>query len=148
MDRARWLVAGIALAAIPIGLITGSVASSIWLFAAIGGGLLFVAFGRDSGRPQRRSEPVWQPAGTFRYVPSAGPTQAGDRGVAAALGRVEARWLVPGSLAFAVGIGFCLLELLFFGMLQGGYPDRVDSVVELLAIMAHPLAGMTVLAIY
>lgn len=74
------------------------------------------------------------------------PERPPARSVARALGQVEARELAT-SPWFGVGIGFCVLLFMLFGFVYAG--DNNESwpeYVQLAPWLAHPLAGMAVLA--
>ena len=66
------------------------------------------------------------------------------RGVARALGRIEARELVLHP-SFGVGIGLCAFMVVGFG-LSGTAEDDWQEEFQLLSFLAHPLVGMAVLA--
>src|SRR5260221_7256425 len=82
-------------------------------------------------------------------APAGGPVgrpAATRRQVVVALGRVEARELAM-SAWFAVGVGFCFIIFLAFGVLF--VDDAERSWADLfngLPLLAHPLVGMTVVA--
>lgn len=66
--------------------------------------------------------------------------------VSRALGRVEARELWR-SVSFGVGLGFCVLLFVLFGLVFAGDGGEVwESVLQLAPWLVHPLVGMTVLA--
>lgn len=88
----------------------------------------------------------WAPAAAISYRPARVRPEGGSAGVPMALARVEVRELT-GSTAFGVGLGFCGLALFLFGWVWvGDYGGDVPAMLELLPILAHPLAGMVVLA--
>jgi hypothetical protein len=81
-----------------------------------------------------------------RVDPAAPRPPATRRQVVVALSRVEARELAS-SAWFGVGVGFCLIVFLMFGVffvddIERGWAD----LVSLLPLVVHPLVGMTVLA--
>lgn len=117
---------------------------SITLTALLGGGLAWAVWAFVQRR--RPMTPTgWVPTTTFTFVPTAGrPTGAGPA-VSLSLARVEARELVT-STTFGVGIGFCLLVVGLFGLAWGGdYGGNIPGVIEMGAVLTHPLAGMLVL---
>ena len=78
-------------------------------------------------------------------VPVRRPAATG-RQLAAALGRVEARELVS-SPWFGVGVGFCVVLFLMFGVFFVNDAERSwTDLFSMVPAMAHPLVGLTVLA--
>jgi hypothetical protein len=100
---------------------------------------------------QRRRPAVpsgWSPAAQVTYRPAQRPAGPGPGSVALALSRVEARELTT-SPAFGVGLGFSALGLFLFGYeWAGDHEGDLARAIELLPILAHPLAGMVVLATF
>ncbi len=103
------------------------------------------------GVAQRRRPIVaggWTPAAAVSYRPAAARTSASPTTVSFALARVEARELTT-STAFGVGLGFSVLSLVLFGRVWvGDSGGELPAMFELSPILAHPLAGMVVLAAF
>ncbi|HEX4868541.1 MAG TPA: hypothetical protein VFV32_13085 [Acidimicrobiales bacterium] len=103
------------------------------------------------GFVQRRRPIVasgWAPAIAVAYRPSSPPPPASPAAVSLALARVELRELVT-SPAFGVGVGLSGLALYLFGVeWVGDYGGNLPNAFELAPILAHPLAGMVVLAAF
>jgi hypothetical protein len=163
MGRSRWLLLGLVIATVPLaaggvsagptatvpGALAWLAANPLWIVAILGAGALVLAGRARAARVRRDTQTGWSPPGRFEFVPAAGRPAASQWAVSGALSRVEARWLLPGSVAFGVGIGFCILEIVLFGVVFArDHGGEIASLVELLPILIHPLAGMTVLAVY
>jgi hypothetical protein len=90
----------------------------------------------------------WEPAAAMAFRPAGPRPPLGRTGVAGALGRVEARELT-GSAAFGAGLGFSALAIFLFGWVWvGDFGGELPAMFELQPILAHPLAGMVVLAAF
>lgn len=90
----------------------------------------------------------WTPAAATSYRPAAAGASASPTTVSLALARVEARELTT-STAFGVGLGFSTLTLILFGWVWvGDSGGELAEMFELSPILAHPLAGMVVLAAF
>lgn len=103
------------------------------------------------GALQRRRPvvaPGWAPARSAAYRPASPPPAASPGAVAVALARVELRELGT-SPAFGVGVGLSGLALYLMGVVWvGDYGGNLPDAAELAPILAHPLAGMVVLAAF
>jgi hypothetical protein len=145
MERYRLLLGGVLLAVVPLSLMTGfgGMVPLLVGLVAVGG----LAFSANRVSLRGASDVGWAPTGAFAFVPSAtrGPSPAAR--VTAALGRVEARQLLQGSLACAVGLGFLGLQIILFGFVWAGdHGGEVARLIALFPIMVHPFAGMVVVA--
>ncbi|MET0728804.1 MAG: hypothetical protein ABWZ76_10960 [Acidimicrobiales bacterium] len=145
--RIRWLLIGVAATVLPMGVTTGLDGGGGMIFALVISGVALLGLAALAARPGRRAAGGWTPSGPFAFVAAGPPGQSGAWPVARALGRAEARQLLPGSLALGAGIGFCLLTILLFGIVwSADHGGQTAELAELFPAMVHPLAGMTILA--
>jgi len=140
-------------------MLLGMAAVGVFFFVMLGaestsripvlGLVLALAFAAAiSFRARHRStvaERSWSaPASASR--PAERPTPASSWSVSRALGRVESRQLFQ-SPWFGVGLGFCVLLTVMFGVLFASDNGSTwDGYVQLAPWLAHPLVGMSVLA--
>ncbi len=147
-DRWRPVVLGLLLAVIPIGAASGFGGAAPLLAGAVVIGLATVARGAV---PRRRAvaDGRWVGADAIEFAPSATPPRSQPGQVARALGRVESRELFPGSIAFATGIGFCVMIVISFGVIWAGDNDgEIPDIVEGTPLAMYPLAGMSTVAVH
>jgi hypothetical protein len=148
VERWRGILIGVFAIALPMVALAGGGAGAFILPALVVGGVIWAVVALAPGR-RRRTEGRWTPVGPFEFEPTAGHEPAGTAQVARELGRVEGRQLLPGSAAFGTGIGFAILGLVLFGWVwarDGG--GELAAAAETLPIVAHPLVGMTILAVH
>ena len=100
-----------------------------------------MARGRSPTPTRDRTGRRWR---TTASPVAVGVASGSPTGVAAALGRVEARRLV--SVSFVIGMVFSLLALLYSRPATRDNGDLIGRVIRHLGLVAYPLAGMTLLA--
>ena len=124
------------------GTVAGSPVISLMVLGPI---LALLAYVLRLRRRPPPAESAWSTPTKSRTVVAALGT---PRQVAAALGRVESRELAF-SVWFGVGLGLLLVILVVFGVVYAG--DNGDTWMDTAGMapwFAHPLAGMTVLAVH
>lgn len=122
---------------------TGVIGGLALTFLAIGAGALVIRWILGHRRPETSG---WSPTVAVAFEPAA-PHQPAPAGrVAVALSTVEAREQAV-SAALGVGIGFCLLVLILFGLVwSADWGGNLPQAIELYPLYAHPFVGMVVIA--
>ncbi len=147
-DRWRPVLLGLVLAVIPLGAAAGFGGAIPLLAGAVVVGLATVVGGAVPRRPAV-ADGRWVGAAAIEFAPSAIVPRSQPGRVARALGRVESRELFPGSIAFAAGIGFCLMIVISFGVIWSGDNDgQIPDLVEGMPLAMYPLAGMSTVAVH
>ena len=124
------------------GVLTGSLLLPVVSLGPIGALLVYVAI---SGRRSAVVEPPWSPP-AFAAPVLAAPGSPWH--VSAALGRVESRQLAL-SPWFGIALGFLAIFLVMFGVFFADDNGQVwHEVAAMMPWFAHPVAGMTILAVH
>ncbi|HVF74968.1 MAG TPA: hypothetical protein VM938_07960 [Acidimicrobiales bacterium] len=136
------VLAGVLATTVVGGVLTGSLVLPLVSVGPIGALLLYAAI---SGRRSAVAELPWSPPVVAAPVLC---TPGSSWQVAAALGRAESRQLAV-SPWFGVALGFLAIFLVMFGVVYAGENGDVwHQAAAMTPWFAHPVAGMTILAVH
>ncbi len=148
-DRWKTMVLSVAGVAVVFSINTG-VGGGIPL--VLGAALVvFVVASRSapSGVHRRSEERVWAAAGPFVFTPATTAAPSSVGAIVRSLARAEGRQLFPGSAAFGVGVGFCVVVIVFLGFVwTEDHNGELAEAVSIAPFVVHPLVGMTIVAVH